>query len=218
MTDAWVRVIPRRSRARWAGMTVAARVMATTIGPMIRGTVAATATNRPPSASATRPRQLHWAKRSSHNGTAASAAPSSRSPGSPRTSRTGPRIADTNTIVGTAMTIPRSPPRAAPMGRAISTTAGWTSAVRPYSFGSRYLRTSSRPTIRPNTRRPVWVPPWAMAARVTMITVMKAPRYGTRPAKKATTVSGPARGTPNTIRIPKTAAALMMAVAMVPRM
>ena len=66
--DARPRVQPRRSSAATAGRNVAASVIATTIGPTTTGNC-----DRMPTASAitpiaTRSRQLHWARRSSHPG------------------------------------------------------------------------------------------------------------------------------------------------------
>ena len=114
---------------------------------------------------------------------------------------TVPVRATATATVGTATIIPGMPPSAAPVGRATITRAGWSRTP----FGST-LRAGIRPskttsaTIRMARTSAVPMPPEASAASSTMMLVKMEPRYGTSPPKNTTTASGPAWGTPRTIR------------------
>ena len=197
-----VRLQPLDSSARVAGRKVAASVTATRTGAMMLGTSEAS-----PIAIAARPaptssRQLHCAARSSQIGTSPSTVTRGAPRGRPlRTSMTVPASATATATVGTAMIIPGMPPSAAPVGSATITRAGWSRTP----FGST-LRAGIRPsnstsaTIRMARTSAVPMPPEASAASSTMMLVKMEPRYGTSPPKKTTTASGPAWGTPRTIR------------------
>ncbi len=215
--EARIRLSPRAwSRAR-DGRKVAARVMATTIGPTTSGTRAASPTTRTSSAKPTSSRQLHWPSRSSQSGTPSTVDPSATSR-SPRTSSSGSMVAATNPIVGTARIIPRTPANAAPIGRAMSTTAGWSVTVdRKIRVARTLPRTMYIATISANRMMAVWNPPAPYATSRSIAVVTNPPTYGMNAPNRTMTASGPANGTPSSVRNVKSATALIAAVIAVPR-
>ena len=126
------RELPLRMRLRTNGSSVAARIVASSTGISTSGIAAKMPTTSPPSATATRARQLNCASRSSQLGTRAGS--SGCGPGS-RIATAALATAKTMAITGTAANSPTTPASSNPAGRATRTSAGWRLTVRPYTWG-----------------------------------------------------------------------------------
>ena len=218
------RLSPRRLEPRRAGRKVAARVMR----DHDRSDDARHLRGEPDDEDEQAERRRAAASSTAPAGRARSGRrrPRSTSSATSRLTR-GPRCtgstvaATTRRSVGTATIIPRMPPSVAPIGRAMSTTAGWRVDGRPKTEVARTLPRTTY--IAPRSGRtgsaPSRSPPAPYAASSTIDGRHEARRRtGRSPRTRTMTASGPASGTPRSVRNDeRRPRALMAAVIAVPR-
>ena len=125
-------------------------------------------------ATTTRPRQLHWASRSSQIGT--DRVPASPDGPLPSTLATVGAKAIAVTATGTARNSPAIPNTAAAAGTTTRTRAGWTRGARPYTNRAiAQRRTAAVIAMSSSEANAVTTPPAANAMTTTTMVVKNAP-------------------------------------------